>query len=52
VSGGLCVGLYRRGLEAVPVVRPLASRNVVEVCADAAVIMVSASAAMVSVFIA
>ena len=36
----------------VPVMRPLASRNVVEVCADAAVIMASVSAAMVSVFIA
>ena len=36
----------------VPVVRPLASRNVVWFCADAAVIMASVSAAMVSVFIA
>ena len=35
----------------VPVVRPLASRNVVWFCADAAVIMASVSATMVIVFI-
>jgi hypothetical protein len=35
----------------VPVVRPLASRSVVWLCADAAVIMASVSAAMMSVFI-